>query len=229
MPALEIDHENKQYVIELRRTPHKDDIPAPAEPAADDTPPKEDKEIIEYIQIGEHSIKPPVTPNKALKDKKPLYAVTYNKFTNAFTMQDNEALTADTQKKEARDKAKTHEARAEVAAAVRKAGTNQLSAAETIRKSTPEQKLKDEAYQKRTQEADARLKQKADAKAAKQKAESNAAEKQYLQTYPQNRSEQSSNRSGMNAIELIPLRGTSKPEPVSGYIQPINSINNPNL
>ena len=49
MPALEIDHENKQYVIELRRTPHKDDIPvepdaAPdAAPAADGTAPKKDK------------------------------------------------------------------------------------------------------------------------------------------------------------------------------------------
>ena len=38
MPALEIDHENKQYVIELRRTPHKDDIPVEPDAAPDAAP-----------------------------------------------------------------------------------------------------------------------------------------------------------------------------------------------
>jgi hypothetical protein len=213
MPALEIDHENKQYVIELRRTPHKDDIPAPAAPAADGTAPKEDKEIIEYIQIGEHSIKPPVTPNKALKDKKPLYAVTYNKFTNAFTMQDNDALTADTKKKKERD-----DARITAADRVRSAASTALS-------------------QKRNErEAETKRKQEADAKAAAEQAVQNAAEPKRKQPKRieervssnnakvatgllsnNNSSEMSNNNS--SGLELTSLRDMSSPQGKSMFYE----------
>jgi hypothetical protein len=135
MPALEIDHKEKQYIIELRRTPHEDDKKEGGDEKDEKDEKSEDekkdekdkdeknKEIIEYIQIKEHSFIPEdekksngdsqsndkkPSPNNTkipLHDrKKPIYEITYNKHTQSFNLnKDNKALQADTQKKEARD------------------------------------------------------------------------------------------------------------------------------
>ena len=223
MPALEIDHENKQYVIELRRTPHKDDIPvepdaAPdAAPAADGTAPKKDKEIIEYIQIGEHSIKPTVKPNKALKDKKPLYAVTYNKFTNAFTMQDNDALKADTQKKKERD-----DARIKAANKVRKDASEVLRGARNIREADAKTAADAKAVSNAKAAAEQRDRQ---PKRVEERVPSNNANVATGLLANNNSSEMSNNNSFQNprstssGLELTPLKDTSSPQRRSRFYE----------
>ena len=107
MPALEIDHIQKQYIIELRRSNEENEGNE-----------KDVKEIVEYIQIGEHSIPPPVEKKLPLKDRKqPLYMATYDKYTNSFTLkQDNDAFQKDAAKMKKKEEMKVKKEAEEQAA-----------------------------------------------------------------------------------------------------------------
>jgi hypothetical protein len=97
MPALEINHEEKQYIIQLHRSVDK----------VDGSGNNVAEGIIEYIQIGEHSIppSPPKDPQAGKKD--PLYMTTYDKTTNLFTLKtDNEAFRKDAEKTQQKEQAK---------------------------------------------------------------------------------------------------------------------------
>lgn len=72
MPALEIDHEKKEYIVRLHRDGKKD----------------------EFIEIAEHSIKPNKNePSKPTKET--LHKVQYNKTDNSFTLVKNATVTED--------------------------------------------------------------------------------------------------------------------------------------
>ena len=135
---------------------------------------------------------------------------------------DNKALQADTQKKEARDAKKAANEQAVVDK--KKVELQIRGNAEEAARIEASEKLGVQMKMYREQQA-----KNAAAKAAKQKVENNAADKQFEETYPENRSEQSSSRSGMNPIALTSITGKSKPKPVSGYTEPFNSIKNNNL
>jgi hypothetical protein len=72
MPALEIDHEKKEYIVRLHRDGKKD----------------------EFIEIAEHSVIPNKNePSKPTKET--LHKVQYNKNTNSFTLVKNATVTED--------------------------------------------------------------------------------------------------------------------------------------
>ena len=72
MPALEIDHEKKEYIVRLHRDGKKD----------------------EFIEIAEHSVVPNRNePSKPTKET--LHKVQYNKNTNSFTLVKNATITED--------------------------------------------------------------------------------------------------------------------------------------
>ena len=149
MPALEIDHKQKQYIIELRRSKDEDDKEDNEDGNADGNTDgnadgnanknagnndekgdkaKKNNDIVEYIQIGEHSMKPSVPPKAPLKDRKnPLYAVSYNKYTDAFTLQKNEASQKDAEKMKLKEEAKAEKEAEEQRKKAAESGRNNSS------------------------------------------------------------------------------------------------------
>ena len=72
MPALEINHKDKEYIVRLHRDGKKD----------------------EFIEIAEHSIKPSIKESSN-PTKETLHKVQYNKNTNSFTLVKNATVTED--------------------------------------------------------------------------------------------------------------------------------------